>query len=96
MRCAILTSGTLSPLASFAEELRLGPVLTLENPHVVDASQVWLGVVPAGPAGHALNSSQAQRDSKGYKEDLGCAIANFSRQVGCLKEVHIQVWHPPV
>ena len=83
VRCTVLTSGTLSPLASFAEELRLGPALTLENPHVIDASQVWLGIVPVGPRGHALNSSHAQRESKGYKDDLGCAVANFARQVGC-------------
>lgn len=35
--------------------------------------QVWAGVVPVGPCGVALNSSYANRDSKEYKEDLGCA-----------------------
>ena len=29
--------------------------------------QVWVGVVPVGPSGHALNSSYQTRDSKGYK-----------------------------
>ena len=35
--------------------------------------QVWAGVVPVGPCGVALNSSYANRDSREYKEDLGCA-----------------------
>ena len=77
----MLTSGTLSPLGSFGEELRLGPCLTLENPHVIEASQAWVGIVPVGPQGHALNSSHAVRESKAYKDDLGNAIANFVRQV---------------
>lgn len=85
VRCAVLTSGTLAPLASFAEELRLGQPLLLENPHVIQPCQAWVGVVPAGPRGQALNSSHAQRDNKAYKEDLGNAIANFSRQAGALE-----------
>ena len=36
----VLTSGTLSPLDSFAHELQLPFRITLENPHVVDESQV--------------------------------------------------------
>ena len=36
----------------------LGPPLPL---------QVWIGVVPVGPSGHALNSSFQTRDSKAYK-----------------------------
>lgn len=35
--------------------------------------QVWAGVVPVGPCGVTLNSSYANRDSREYKEDLGCA-----------------------
>ncbi|GAB4815023.1 hypothetical protein N2152v2_002069 [Parachlorella kessleri] len=77
----ILTSGTLSPLDSFAQELALPFPVRLENPHVIDPSQVWIGVVPLGPSGHALNSSYQTRDSKSYKEDLGNAIANFARIV---------------
>ena len=81
VRCTILTSGTLAPLASFAEELHLGPALTLENPHVIQPEQAWVGVVPTGPQGHALNSSYEHRGSKAYKEDLGNALCNFARQV---------------
>ena len=37
--------------------------------------------MPVGPAGKALNSSYANRDSPAYKEDLGNAIVNFARMV---------------
>ena len=43
--------------------------------------QVWIGVVPFGPNGVALNSSYKDRDSVHYMTDLGNAIANFARLV---------------
>jgi regulator of telomere elongation helicase 1 len=81
VRSLVLTSGTLSPLESFAAELQVGFRHSLANPHIVGAGQVWVGVVPAGPTGAALNSSYATRSSPRYREDLGHAIANFARVV---------------
>jgi regulator of telomere elongation helicase 1 len=75
----LLTSGTLSPLNSFAQELGLPFHVRLENPHVIDEKQVWIGVVPYGPSGVRLNSSYQTREDKRYKEDLGNAIVNFAR-----------------
>ena len=49
----ILTHGTNSFIRSF-------PV-TLENPHVVDGQQAWVGVAKVGPDNVPLNSSYAQR-----------------------------------
>ena len=40
LRSVLLTSGTLSPLESFAHELQLGFKYTLENPHVIEPNQV--------------------------------------------------------
>ena len=40
VRSVLLTSGTLSPMDSFAHELQLPFRVTLENPHVIDPSQV--------------------------------------------------------
>lgn len=40
VRCILLTSGTLAPLDSFAQELALNFPITLENPHVINTSQV--------------------------------------------------------
>ncbi|WOG99221.1 hypothetical protein DCAR_0518569 [Daucus carota subsp. sativus] len=77
----ILTSGTLSPMDSFAEELKLDFPIRLENPHVISESQIWAGVVPVGPSGYSFNSSYRSRDSPEYKLELGNAIVNFARIV---------------
>ena len=42
VRSVLLTSGTLAPLDSFAHELQLPFKISLENPHVIDPSQVAL------------------------------------------------------
>ncbi|XP_073396887.1 regulator of telomere elongation helicase 1 homolog isoform X3 [Physcomitrium patens] len=81
VRSVILTSGTLAPLESFAIELNLAFDVRLENPHVIDASQVWVGVVSNGPSGRPLNSSYRSRDSIEYKLELGNTIVNFARIV---------------
>ncbi|KAB1218583.1 hypothetical protein CJ030_MR3G026463 [Morella rubra] len=77
----ILTSGTLSPMDSFAHELKLEFPVRLENPHVITPSQIWAGVVPVGPSGFSFNSSYRNRDSVEYKQELGNAIVNFARIV---------------
>ncbi|KAM5579000.1 regulator of telomere elongation helicase 1 [Rosa sericea] len=77
----ILTSGTLSPLESFAQELKIEFPVRLENPHVITPNQIWAGVVPAGPSGCSFNSSYRTRDSIEYKQELGNAIVNFARIV---------------
>ncbi|KAA8541817.1 hypothetical protein F0562_022969, partial [Nyssa sinensis] len=77
----ILTSGTLSPMDSFALEFKLEFPVRLENPHVISANQIWAGVVPAGPSGFSFNSSFRNRDTLEYKLELGNAIVNFARIV---------------
>ncbi|KAK6914908.1 ATP-dependent helicase, C-terminal [Dillenia turbinata] len=77
----ILTSGTLSPMDSFAQELKLEFPVRLENPHVISSNQLWAGVVTSGPSGHSFNSSYWNRDSMEYKQELGNAIVNLARIV---------------
>ncbi|KAI3455408.1 hypothetical protein Pfo_012071 [Paulownia fortunei] len=77
----ILTSGTLSPMDSFAEELKLEFPIRLENPHVISGNQIWAGVAPVGPSGYSFNSSYRSRGSIEYKLELGNAIVNFARIV---------------
>lgn len=81
VRSIILTSGTLSPLGSFAQELSIPFEIRLENPHVIDQSQVWIGILSKGPQNSTLSSSYHNRNTVGYKEDLGNAIVNFARIV---------------
>ncbi len=80
VRSIILTSGTLAPLSSFASQMRIPFKVTLENPHVVDDSQVWLGVVTSGPTQKLLSSKYSNRNEE-YRKELGNSIANFARNV---------------
>ena len=61
LHCLILTSGTLSPLPSLMSELGISIPVTLENPHVIGAGQVFVSVVSTGPDGYTLNSSYNMR-----------------------------------
>ena len=57
-------------MASFVNELRTDFPIRLENPHVIDKKQVWVGVVPKGPGGAVLNSSYKTRSDDRYLTDL--------------------------
>ena len=80
-RSVILTSGTLSPLDSFAAELQIPFHHILENPHVIDPSQIFVGIIPKGPSNQPLNSSFKNREVDTYKTDLGNALVNFCRVI---------------
>ena len=41
-------------------------------------AQVWVGVLPVGPGGVALNSAFQNRDTPQYKTELGLAIASLA------------------
>ncbi|KAE9347919.1 Regulator of telomere elongation helicase 1 [Phytophthora rubi] len=77
----ILTSGTLSPLDTTVKELGIDFPVRLENNHVVDADQVWVGVVGTGVTGKRLNSSYNFRSTETYLLELGNTIVNFTRLV---------------
>ncbi|KAJ9513931.1 hypothetical protein QJQ45_021052, partial [Haematococcus lacustris] len=81
LRSILLTSGTLSPLDSFAHELQLSFDIRLENPHIIHPSQVWVGVMGSGPSGYPLCSNYQSREDVKYKDDLGNAVVNFARLV---------------
>ena len=84
IRSVLLTSGTLSPLGSFADELGISfpPQFRLENPHVIKPqAQLFVGIFPKGPSGVELTSAYTQRESEAAKLDLGNALINFARLV---------------
>lgn len=80
-RCVILTSGTLSPLNSFAAELQVPFPVTLENPHIIGANQVLVGVVTHGPDGMQLDSSYKNRSNSQYVQSLGRTIRSTAQVV---------------
>ncbi|XP_076079932.1 regulator of telomere elongation helicase 1-like isoform X1 [Mytilus galloprovincialis] len=81
IKCIILTSGTLSPLSSFTLEMQIPFPVTLENPHVIEKHQVWIGTVNKGPDGVTLNSNFETRYTPTYQSSLGNSIVNFARIV---------------
>ncbi|KAI9104794.1 helicase C-terminal domain-containing protein [Phlyctochytrium arcticum] len=80
-RSVVLASGTLSPLESFACEMGIPFPQRLENPHVIESHQAFVGVIPNGPGGVKLSSSYENRDSPDYLNDMGNAVVNFCRIV---------------
>ncbi|EFC43746.1 predicted protein, partial [Naegleria gruberi] len=77
----ILTSGTLSPMESFAYELGLSFPIRLENPHVVNREQICVMAAQCGPGGTKLNSSFTNRASEPYLREVGTTLLNLSKVV---------------
>ncbi|XP_023560106.1 regulator of telomere elongation helicase 1 isoform X3 [Octodon degus] len=81
VRTLILTSGTLAPLSSFALEMQIPFPVCLENPHVIDQHQLWVGVIPRGPDGTELSSAFDKRFSEECLSSLGKTLGNIARVV---------------
>nr|XP_025720790.1 regulator of telomere elongation helicase 1 isoform X4 [Callorhinus ursinus] len=81
VRTVILTSGTLAPVSSFALEMQIPFPVCLENPHVIDKQQIWVGIVPKGPDGAQLSSAFDRRFSDACLSSLGRALGNIARVV---------------
>ncbi|KAF9565157.1 Fanconi anemia group J protein [Mortierella alpina] len=73
-RSVILTSGTLSPMDSFASELQASFPIRLEAGHVVDHSQVWTGVLPYGPDKVKIDGTYRSVNSFAFQDELGAVV----------------------
>ena len=51
----------------------------LENDHVIQRHQVFVGIIPQGPDGKKLNSSYKFRSTAEYQVSLGNTVVNLSR-----------------
>ncbi|XP_075951589.1 regulator of telomere elongation helicase 1 [Anarhichas minor] len=81
VRCIILTSGTLSPLSSFTCEMRIPFSVSLENSHVIERDQIFVGIIERGPDGVHLSSAFDRRFLPENMASLGNTVANLSRVV---------------
>ena len=79
VRTIILTSGTLSPMASFKEDMKLPFPIQLENKHVIEDKQIWVGCLSFGTNGKQLNSGYKVRETSEYKDEIGGTILNIIR-----------------
>ncbi|KAF9116314.1 Fanconi anemia group J protein [Mortierella sp. AM989] len=73
-RSVILTSGTLSPMDSFASELQTSFKIQLEADHVIDKSQVWTGVLPYGPTQIKMDGTFRSAVSFSFQDELGRVV----------------------
>lgn len=60
-RCIILTSGTMEPLAEVETEMEIPSPIILQNPHIIDQSQVYVKIVSKGTDGIEFDSSYCNR-----------------------------------
>ncbi|KAL1237327.1 Regulator of telomere elongation helicase [Trichinella spiralis] len=79
LRSVIVTSGTLSPLDSFVNEMRIPFPIRLENCHIVKSEQYLFCICPSGPDGERLHADFSNRNNKKYLNSLGNSIVNFCR-----------------
>jgi len=81
LRSIIVTSGTLSPIKSYSLELGIPFPITLENPHIIKANQVYIRVVGRGVSEKILKSTFERRDDKDYIIELGNTLVALSRVI---------------
>ena len=73
-RSVILTSGTLSPLQTFAGELGTKFTYQLEALHVIEENQIWIGSIASGPRGTPMIGKYQNYEDRGYQTELGLSI----------------------
>jgi regulator of telomere elongation helicase 1 len=78
-RSILVTSGTLSPLESYAMELGLPFPNRLENPHIISNDQIHVRVVGKGVSGKNLCSSYERRKDHEYYMELGSTLVSLSK-----------------
>ncbi|MFT7804710.1 regulator of telomere elongation helicase 1 isoform X3 [Arapaima gigas] len=81
VRSVILTSGTLSPLASFTAEMQIPFPVCLENPHVIQRDQIFVRVIEKGPDNIQLSSAYERRFLPENMASLGNTVVNLGRVI---------------
>ncbi|KAJ2786463.1 hypothetical protein GGI15_001492 [Coemansia interrupta] len=77
-RSIVLTSGTLSPLGSYASELQVDFATTLEANHVIDPSRFKAMSIMCGPAGTMLEAKYKTVDTVVFQDDVGAALCSIA------------------
>jgi hypothetical protein len=73
----ILTSGTLSPLSTFATELKVEFPIKLECSHVINKEQYNISILTKGIDGNHLNFTFKERNNERILADLGRTLINI-------------------
>lgn len=81
-RSVILTSGTLSPMDSFAGELGTDFSIRLEANHVVNMrKQVFAGAIMHGPGGVDLSSTYNNQQAFQYQDSMGQLLLQYAQVI---------------
>jgi regulator of telomere elongation helicase 1 len=81
VRSILVTSGTLSPLESYALELDLPFPNRLENPHIIPPDQMHVRVLGKGVSGKLLTSSYERRQDADYYTELGNTLVSLGKVI---------------
>lgn len=81
-RSVVVTSGTLSPLSSFAGELGTTFTISKTLPHVIDVQkQLFVGVAGNGPRGVVFDATFNGAAKFAFQDSLGDALADYCRVI---------------
>ncbi|KAG2458714.1 FANCJ protein, partial [Polypterus senegalus] len=74
VRTIVLSSGTLSPMASFSSELGVKFSIQLEASHVIKSSQVWVGTIGIGPNSRKLCATFQHTETFDFQDEVGALL----------------------
>ncbi|CDF33567.1 unnamed protein product [Chondrus crispus] len=81
-RAVIVTSGTLSPIDSFAGELGTRFTISKSLPHVIDVrKQLFVSVVAEGPGRERFDATYAGSSKFSFQDSLGEALYDYCRVI---------------
>eukprot|EP00795_Rhopilema_esculentum_P015838 gene15838-7165_t len=80
-RCIILTSGTLSPMTSFASELGVKFPIHLEANHVIDESQVWVGALTVGTDNKSIVANYQTSETFPFQDEVGNVLLEVCKVI---------------
>eukprot|EP00035_Acanthoeca_spectabilis_P017391 m.362541 g.362541 ORF g.362541 m.362541 type:complete len:1056 (-) comp16651_c0_seq2:2355-5522(-) len=80
-RTVILTSGTMSPLNTFASELGSTFPHTVEANHIIKSDQVWAGTLSTAASGRKMHLTYRDVDTFDLQDDVGSVVLRTCQTV---------------
>lgn len=81
VKSIILTSGTLSPMNTFASELYTKFDERLEALHIINPEQVWIGCIPSGPGGYSFVGNFKNMETFQFQDELARSVLEICKEV---------------
>jgi len=81
VRSVVLTSGTLSPMDTFASELDVRFPVTLEADHVIDRKQIFAGTLSHGPSGRNIRAVYRNTETYEFQDEIGKLVLGVCQRI---------------